>query len=158
MQLETSCMLFRFFGFLQVVCCLAFLWPSLFVFPCDGSGHWSLIGFLCCKSSLVIYFFTLPPIKLKLGRQIRGGTTNSKPPGPIIMISTNQKHWAVGRSYLFGLCLQVDIILCHLQSTANCACVLSQNHFLQLNQHILSFLFIQFYSAGSHTQHHWRCS
>ncbi len=37
--------------------------------------------------SLVIYIFATPPIKLKLGQQIsNGGTTDSKPHGPIIMM------------------------------------------------------------------------
>jgi hypothetical protein len=34
-----------------------------------------------------IYTFANPPIKLKLGQQIGGGTTNSKPLGPIRMMS-----------------------------------------------------------------------
>lgn len=28
-----------YFGFLWAVCLLGFLWPSLFVFQCDGSSH-----------------------------------------------------------------------------------------------------------------------
>jgi hypothetical protein len=41
--------------------------------------------------SLVIYFFTTPPIKLKLGQQTgKWGTTNSKPLGPIIMMSRSE--------------------------------------------------------------------
>jgi hypothetical protein len=38
-----------------------------------------------------MYFFTTPPIKLKLGQQINGWeSTNSKPPGPIITISQSE--------------------------------------------------------------------
>ncbi len=37
--------------------------------------------------SLVIYFFATPPIILKLGQQI---STNSNPPGPIIMIDQSE--------------------------------------------------------------------
>jgi hypothetical protein len=33
-----------------------------------------------------MYSFATPPMKLKLGQQIGGGTTSSKPPGPIIMM------------------------------------------------------------------------
>jgi len=40
--------------------------------------------------SLVMYSFATPPIKLKLGQQIGGGTTNSKPPGRIIMMGQSK--------------------------------------------------------------------
>ncbi len=36
--------------------------------------------------SLFIYFFATPPIKPKVGQQIGGRLTNSKPPRPIIMV------------------------------------------------------------------------
>jgi hypothetical protein len=39
---------------------------------------------------LVIYFFATPPIKPKLGLQIYVGTTNSKPPGRIIMFGQSK--------------------------------------------------------------------
>ncbi len=38
----------------------------------------------------VIYYFATPPIKLKLGQQIGGGITNSKPLGPISMMSQSK--------------------------------------------------------------------
>jgi len=37
-----------------------------------------------------MYSFATLPIKLKLSEQIGGGTTNSKPPGRIIMMSQSQ--------------------------------------------------------------------
>jgi hypothetical protein len=40
--------------------------------------------------SLVIYFFATPPQKTELGTANRRGTTNSKPPGPIIMIGQSE--------------------------------------------------------------------
>jgi hypothetical protein len=41
--------------------------------------------------SLIIHLFLpTPPIKLKQGQQIGGGTTNSKPPGPIIMMGRSE--------------------------------------------------------------------
>jgi hypothetical protein len=36
--------------------------------------------------NLLVYFFATPPIKLKLGQEIGGGSHNSKPPEPIIML------------------------------------------------------------------------
>jgi len=36
--------------------------------------------------------------------------------------------------------------------------ILSQNHFPEPNSHILTFSSSNFYAAGSHTKHHWRCS
>jgi hypothetical protein len=40
--------------------------------------------------SLVIYFFATPPKKTELGTANRWGTTNSKPPGLIIMIGQSE--------------------------------------------------------------------
>jgi hypothetical protein len=40
--------------------------------------------------SLVIYNLATPPIKLKLGPANRRATTNSKPPGPIIMMTQSE--------------------------------------------------------------------
>jgi len=37
-----------------------------------------------------MYSFATPPIKLKLGQQIGGETTNNKPPGPIIMMGQSE--------------------------------------------------------------------
>jgi len=58
--------------------------------------------------SLVFFsFFATPPIKLKLGQQIGGGgTTNSKPPGPIIIMMGQ----LVVRSYLLHSFLQVQSV------------------------------------------------
>jgi hypothetical protein len=44
-----------------------------------------------------------------------------------------------------------------LPATANCTNVLRQTIFLSQTD-IFWLVFIQFYSAGSHTEHHWRCS
>jgi hypothetical protein len=40
--------------------------------------------------SLIIYFFATPPNKQNWGQQIRWGITNSKPPGPIIMMDQSE--------------------------------------------------------------------
>jgi hypothetical protein len=41
-------------------------------------------------SHIQVYFFPTPPIKLKVGLQTKWETTNSKPPGPIIMIGQSE--------------------------------------------------------------------
>ncbi len=115
--------------------------------------------------SLVIYFFANPTHKTETGtQQISSG-------GLLIanhMVQSlwwaNQEHWAVVRSYLLHSFLQVHRIGCWLvrlsPAITNCTIMLSQNHFPDLNQHILTFwlFFIQFYCAGWHTEHPWRCS
>jgi hypothetical protein len=40
--------------------------------------------------TLVIYVWQSHPVKMKLGQQIGGGTTNSKPHGPIFMIDQSE--------------------------------------------------------------------
>jgi hypothetical protein len=40
--------------------------------------------------SLVIHCFATPSIKLKPVQQMGGGSTNSKPPGPIIMMDRSE--------------------------------------------------------------------
>ncbi len=94
------------------------LWPSSFE--------------LSNLSSLVIYFFLTPPIKLKLkaGSAYTCETTNSKPPGPIIMISesepTREQHCDHISLYtLFSVrCLYV---LCLTQKCRAKTILLSQN-------------------------------
>jgi hypothetical protein len=49
--------------------------------------------------SLVISYFTTPPIQLKLNSQIGGEITNSKPAGQVIMIGQS-KHGTPVKSYL----------------------------------------------------------
>ncbi len=80
--------------------------------------------------SLVIYFFPTPAIKLK---QKKGrGTTNSKPPGLInhhddgpFRNTDPQSDRIYDTLFSAGVhrCRAVD------QATANCAIMLSQNHF-----------------------------
>jgi len=65
-----------------------------------------------------MYSLATPPIKLKLGQQIRGGTTNSKPPGRIIMMGQSETHLAPVRSDLLHSFLHVrgaaaPFCLCH---------------------------------------------
>jgi len=68
--------------------------------------------------SLVMYSFTTPPIKLKLGQQSRWGTTNGKPPGPIIMMGQSETLAPV-RSYLLHSFLQVHSVAAPFTSHGN---------------------------------------
>ncbi len=73
------------------------------------------------------------PIKLKQGQQIGGGTTNSKPPGPIIMMGQSSETLNSSSSQIIFITL--------FSAGAKCAIILSQNHFPEPNSHIfLTFL------------------
>jgi hypothetical protein len=87
--------------------------------------------------SLVIYSFATPPITLKLGQQIGGGgTTNSKPPGPIIMMGQSE---TLTSSQILFITL-FSVAASKLPATAICAIMLTQNYFPEPNRHILTFL------------------
>jgi len=70
----------RYFLFISVGLCTLSL-ALLSMWPCKNISPIQV---------LVIYFLPTPPIKLKLAVQIGGETTDSKPPGPIIMISQSR--------------------------------------------------------------------
>ncbi len=76
--------------------------------------------------SLVIYSFATLPIKLKLGQEMGGGSTNSKAPGPIITMSQSDTLTEQ----------QLD----HIYYTATWAIMRGQNHFAEPNRHTLDFL------------------
>ncbi len=87
-------------------------------------GQRSVMG----RSSLVIYIFCYPIQTTETGTTNRWGTTNSKPPGRIIM------HLSEITSYLLHSSQQCTTLLCHLPTAANCFIMLSQS------LHILTFL------------------
>ncbi len=64
---------------------------------------WSVLW----PASLPYVLFCNPTRKTETATANRWGTTNSKPPGPIIICRANQKHWAAVRSYLLHSFLQV---------------------------------------------------
>jgi hypothetical protein len=108
---------------------------------------------------LVIYFLAIPPIKLKLVQQIGGGTTNSKPPGPIIMMAQSQTSSTSQIIFitLFSAGAQSCCAFYQLPQTLQQLCW-AKTHFPEPNRHLFWHFFIQLYWAGSHTGHHWRCS
>ncbi len=77
--------------------------------------------------------------KTKIGIANRWGTTNSKPPGPILWW-TNQKHWTIVRSYLLHSFLQVHSVVAPFTNPSNCTIMLSQNDLPEPNRHVLTFL------------------
>jgi len=84
--------------------------------------------------SLVIYLlFCNFTHKTETGTANRwGGTTNSKPAGPIT---------TMGRSETLLISSLIRTLLRHhVPATANYAIMLSQNHFLEPNWHVLTFL------------------
>ncbi len=112
----------------------------------------------------VIQFFATPSIKVKLGQQISGEPTNSKPPGPIVTMGQSERNTEQqsGQIYYTLLCGFTPLLLLRLFSpaTANCGIMLSQKPFSSSNP---AFFFFDFSlsdltCAGSQIQHHWRCS
>jgi hypothetical protein len=75
-----------------------------------------------------IYYFAMAPIKLRLRQHIGEETTNSKPPGPIIMIRQSE---ALNICYIIfsTLFYAGTVFLRHSPAIANWAIMLSQNHF-----------------------------
>ncbi len=91
--------------------------------------------------SLVSYFFSTPPIKLKLGQQIGGRLLIANHLDQSVWWA-NQKHWPAVKSYLLHSFLQVHNATGPFTSHYCKLCImLSQNHFPDPNrQHVLTFL------------------
>jgi hypothetical protein len=85
-------------------------------------------------------FFSNPANKTETGTPNRWGTTNSKPPGPIIMMDQSETLSAV-RSHLLHSFLQVHSVAAPITSYGNlwCGIMLSENHFHEPNWHIWTF-------------------
>jgi hypothetical protein len=89
---------------------------------------------------LLFTFFATSPIKLKLGLQIGGETTKSKPPGLIIMMIGQSEIGSTGQTLI---CRCAAGLLWHLPSSAKLdAKVLGQNHWAKPAH--FDFIFIQF--------------
>ncbi len=89
--------------------------------------------------SLVIYSFATPPIKVKLGQQIGGGTMNSKPLAPIIMMGQS-KILSSSQIPFITLFSPSVAVPCTSHTASKLVITPTQNHFLEPNHHILSFL------------------
>jgi hypothetical protein len=91
----------------------------------------------------VLYSSATPPIKLKLGQQLRGGMESHLDQS---LWWANQKHWAAVRSYLLHTFLKVDIIAAPFTSHCNTRIMRSQNHFV--SQTCIGWIFFsEFYCA-----------
>ncbi len=89
--------------------------------------------------TLVIYLFATPHMKLIWDCNLRQGTTNSKPPGPIIKIGQSE----TGRSsqiILITFSSRFTAVMNLLPGLAFVANMLGQNHFLEPYWHVLTFL------------------
>ncbi len=91
---------------------------------------------------LVNYFFSpIPPIKLKLVIANRCEITNNNPPRPIIMIGqleTMSENHIIFITFFFGRCYAWPW---RELALANCAQILGQNHLIEPNWHVLTFLY-----------------
>ncbi len=95
--------------------------------------------------------FCNPTHKPETGIANRWGTTNSKPTGLIIIMSTSEimfiTLFSAGAHHCCALYQPLQTVeLCWAKTI-----FLSQAGMFVL-------FFVQFYCAGSHTEHHWRCS
>jgi hypothetical protein len=114
--------------------------------------------------SLVMYSFATPPIKLKLRQQIGGGLVIANHLDQSLS-SANHKLWAAVRSYLLHSSLQVHSAAAPFTSHGNVrkyarqppqVCWAKTNFLSETG--IWWIFFIEFYCAGSHSEHHRRCS
>jgi hypothetical protein len=106
-------------------------------------------------TSRVIYLFCNPTHKTEAGiANSKLGTTNSEPPGPIMMIGQSETLNSSQIIFITLFCAGAQ----RCCATATVATMLRQNDFPGPNRHILTSLHPIFNSAGSHTEHCWRCS
>ncbi len=94
--------------------------------------------------------------KTETGTANRRATTNSKPPGPIIMMTQSKTLSSSQVQFII-------LFLCRCTTTTQtelCYIMLSQNHFPEPNRRVLTFLHHpKMYCAGfAYTEHRWRCS
>ncbi len=91
--------------------------------------------------SLIIHLFLpTPPIKLKQGQQIGGGTTNSKPPGPIIMMGRSETLSSSQIQFItLFFCSCTGLLRLLAKGGKVCAIMLWQNHFPEPNQTYFDF-------------------
>jgi hypothetical protein len=102
--------------------------------------------------SLVIYFFSAPPVKLKQGQQLNGRLLIANHLDQLLLWWANEKHWAAVRSYLLHSFLQVHRVAAPftLARVAKCAIKGWQNQLPEPNRHILTFLYSIFLCRIDH--------
>jgi hypothetical protein len=93
-------------------------------------------------------FICNPTHKTETGTANRWGTTNSKPPGPIIMMGQSE---TLTSTQIVFITLQVHAVAGPFTSYHKRSNLLSQTGIVWL-------FFIQIYCAGSHIERHWRCT
>jgi hypothetical protein len=81
-------------------------------------------------------------MKLKLGQQHKWGTTNSKPPGRIIMIGQSETLSSSHTTYirLFSAAGSYHCCAFFNSHHKTVEIMLNQNQFPELNRHILTFV------------------
>ncbi len=90
----------------------------------------------------------------------RWGTINSKSLGPIIMMNQSETLRSSVRSYLVHTFLQVHIVAAPsiYELSWSVQFCWAKTSFLSRTGGICSLFYLQFYCAGSHTEHSWRCT
>ncbi len=127
--------------------------------PVVGAQYGTLQKHYSHPSFVIYFFFSNPPIKLKLWLQIRGRILIAKQSDQSLLWLAHQKHGAAVRSHLLHSSLAAVRLCCaFLAASANYAKMLGQNHFVKPNQHVLTSFLYPILIAGSPTEHCWRCS
>jgi hypothetical protein len=107
---------------------------------------------------LVIYYLATPLMKLKTGTANRSGTTNSKPPGPIV-IAAQSEHWASVRSYLLHSFLRLHSAAVSFTSHPKPVQLCWPKTISWAKPAHFGFSSSNFtVHAGSYSEHRWRCS
>jgi hypothetical protein len=85
-----------------------------------------------------------------------GGTTNSKPPGRIIMMGQSETRSSSSQIiFIILFCAGLVYLLPATAKLCNCA---ERKPISWAKLGCFDLFFIQFYCAGSHTEYRWRCS
>jgi hypothetical protein len=110
------------------------------MWPCKKIFFTSKFIYVCMYVCMLL--FCHPTHKTEAGIANRCETTNSKPPGPIIMMGESETHWVAVRSYLLHSFSAGAQRCCDFTSHGKRAQLLclSQNQFPELNQHVLDYL------------------
>jgi hypothetical protein len=106
--------------------------------------------------SLVMYSFAIPPIKLKLALQIGGELLRVNHLDESLGWAS-QKYRAGVRSYLLLFYAGAQRC-CSFHRPRQCAQLCGDKTVFVTQTCILWIFFIQFFCAGSHSKHRWRCS
>jgi hypothetical protein len=92
------------------------------------------------RSKFSYLFLWYPPYKTQIVTGNGWETTNSKPPGPIIIFGQSENKDQHSTHIYYIPSWQVHSVDCLFRASANCATMLAQNHFPPPKGHLLTVL------------------